>query len=248
MAKSIRAMVFGLALIIGTAGLTSCTPVLARDVVLDPERDTVVLLHGLGRSATAMWLLSERLEEAGYQVANIEYRSLRDTPEEILTDVSAQIRACCETQKGTLHFVGHSLGGLLIRAYLKDNRMSNLGHVVLMGSPNKGTELVDNLRDNWWFRYLGPTAKALGTRPDSFPNSLGRPDYRLGVIAGASESSNDALLPGPDDGMVSVESAKVEGMADFVLVETGHSAMRYNKDVAMQVVAFLKTGRFARQL
>ena len=107
--------------------------------------------------------------------------------------------------------------------------------------------MVDNLRHTWWFQLLGPTARALGTDAHSLPNSIGPPDYPLGVIAGVrSGLDNEALLPGADDGVVAVESTKVEGMADFVVVETGHSAMRYDKAVVRHTLRFLGTGEFDR--
>jgi pimeloyl-ACP methyl ester carboxylesterase len=210
------------------------------------DKEMVVVLHGLGRSKAAMWLLAARLEDGGYRVARVGYRSLEDTPEQILADVEEQIAACCIDRSPKLHFVGHSLGGLLIRAYLTDHAVPNLGRVVLVGTPNKGTEIVDNLRHKWWFQVLGPMAQALGTDADSFPNAIGPPDYPLGIIAGKTETANEDLLPGEDDGLVSVESTKIEGMTDFVVVETGHSRMRYDGDVARYVLSFLRKGKFER--
>ncbi len=211
------------------------------------SRDIVVVVHGLGRSKVAMWLLASRLESAGYRVARVGYRSLQNTPEQILDDISNQIAECCIGKSPKLHFVGHSLGGLLIRAYLTTNDIANLGNVVLIGTPNAGTEIVDNLRHNWWFKVLGPMANALGTDAASFPNSIGPPDYPVGVIAGKrGGTANDKLLPGEDDGLVSIESTKIDGMADFVVVETGHSSMRYDKGVFHHTLAFLKNSHFAQ--
>ncbi len=209
------------------------------------EREIVVLLHGLGRSNRAMWRLAERLEDDGFRVARVGYDSLRETPDEILDDIAAQIEACCIGKSAKLHFVGHSLGGLLVRAYLADKKIENLGGVVLIGTPNKGTEVVNNLREKWWFKWAGPTAKALSTDSDSFPNRIERPDYPLGVIAGIKPGAdNEHILPGEDDGLVAVESTKVKGMTDFVLIEAGHSALRNDKNVARQTVAFLRAGKF----
>jgi pimeloyl-ACP methyl ester carboxylesterase len=209
------------------------------------ERNVVVLLHGLGRSKSAMWLLAQRLETAGYQVESIGYRSLHRTPEQILTHLQSKVGNCCASSDTKIHFVGHSLGGLIVRAYLAKNKPPNLGRVVLLGTPNSGAHLADLYGDKWWFKLLGPTAQFLGTGRDSLPRSLPAPDYPVGVIAGiANRVSNDHILPGDDDGLVSVESTKLEGMTDFVVVQTGHSAMRYSSAVANQVVSFLKNGRF----
>jgi hypothetical protein len=209
------------------------------------EREMVVLLHGLGRSNTAMWLLARRLENAGFLVERVGYSSLRQSPEEIIAEVSSQIRGCCADHAPRLHFVGHSLGGLVIRAYLQDNPVAHLGRVVLIGTPNQGTPLVDRFQDHCLFALLGPTTGSLGTDGESLPHRLTTPHYPVGVIAGVVDRPlNDSLLPGPDDGLVPVESTKLEGMSDFVVVESGHSALRYDEEVANQVIAFLRRGKF----
>lgn len=214
---------------------------------LDFRRESVVLLHGLGRSQIAMQPLACRLEEAGFQVISLGYSSLRKGPEEILADITAELEELRIEKLERVHFVGHSLGGLLIRAYLTNHDLPNLGRVVLLGTPNAGAEVVDNLQEEWWFGILGPTAEALGTGEGSFPRSIGPPDYPLGVIAGFTDQSNEDYLPGPDDGLVTVASTKVSGMADFVVVETNHANMRRSEEVARHIQSFLKTGRFGEK-
>lgn len=217
------------------------------DGVTPRKSPLVVLLHRLGRSRSAMWLLAACLEEAGFRVERIGYSSLRRSPEEIIGDITRQIDACCTDGSHEVRFVGHSLGGLLIRAYLQENRVERLGSVVLVGTPNHGTGVVDKFRDNCLFSLLGPTTAALGTDADGLPNRLSRPYYPVGIVAGINQSEwNDDWLPGPDDGLVPVESTKLPGMADFIEVESSHLMMRYNKEVARQVIAFLRIGRFAR--
>lgn len=212
---------------------------------LDGSRPLVVLLHGLGRNASSMWLMARRLEDAGFDVHRIEYASLDTPPPDIVATVTRDIDHCCSDYPETVNFVGHSLGGLVIRSYLAQKRPSNLGRVVLVGTPNSGTELVDRFRDWKAFDLLGPTTAALGTDPQSLPASLPPPDYPVGVIAGVRGPGwNDHLLPGPDDGLVAVESTKLEGMADFIILEAGHSMMRYSGEVAEQVARFLKDGKF----
>ena len=209
------------------------------------DQELVVLLHGLGRTRTAMWWLADKLEDAGYQVKRIGYRSLMQSPAEIVEEVSPQINACCAAHSRKVHFVGHSLGGLVARAYLQENSVEHLGRVVLLGTPNHGSELVDHYRDHGLFRLLGPTTAALGTDEKSLPSKLEPPDYPVGVIAAAlSPERDNASIPGPDDGVVSVESNRLEGMKDFIQVSGGHSMMRYNAEVARQTIAFLRTGKF----
>jgi pimeloyl-ACP methyl ester carboxylesterase len=211
------------------------------------QRDTVVVLHGLGRNKSSMWLLADRIEAAGFSVERVGYKSLKDEPAEILANVRNTINACCAQRERPVHFVGHSLGGLLVRAYLADKPVKNLGRVVLIGSPSQGTPVVDSYQDHWWMKLAGPTANALGTGNTSFPKSLPPPDYALGVIAGKVERVIDfPSIPGDDDGLVPVESTRVEGMKDFVVVKAGHAMLRYNELAAEQAIAFLKFGQFLR--
>ncbi len=207
--------------------------------------EIVVLIHGLGRSNIAMWRLAGRLEDGGYEVHRVGYSSINTTADEVISGITNQINTCCAHDSRTVHFVGHSLGGLLIRAYLQDNRVYRLGRTVFIGTPNNGTEVADQFKDSDLVNFLVPMATELGTDEDSLPSKLAAPYYPVGVIAGVYDSDrNEGYLPGRDDGLVTVESTKIDGMADFIEIESGHSMMRYNKDVAKQVLFFLKQGEF----
>jgi len=209
--------------------------------------EQVVLLHGLGRSGRAMYLLRKRIGEAGFITHSVSYDSLKESPDLILEQVGLEIGECCKDNGLTVHFVGHSLGGLIIRAYLDQRPLDNLGRVVLLGTPNQGSKLVDKYGEEWLLRIMGPTVRELGTGEGSFPNRIGAPYYPIGIIAGTSSSNplTSESLPGPDDGLISVESTKLEGMTDFLQVDTSHSRLRYNETVAKEVVHFLKHGRFS---
>ncbi len=227
----------------------SCTPLTGPTGTTDATQsfETVVLLHGFGRSNTAMWLLAKRLKDAGYKVKRVGYDSLQSDPEEILQDISRQIADCCLDRERPVHFVGHSLGGLMIRAYLGKHKLKYMGKVVLIGAPNQGTPIVDIFKDSWWMQFAGPTASQLGTDNGSFPNTLPAPDYPLGIIAGVTENGFlSSRIPGQDDGLVPVESTYIDGMNDFIIIETNHTMMRYNEQVALQTIEFLKRGRFSK--
>ena len=212
------------------------------------NKEIIVLLHGLGRNNTSMWLLASRLEDAGYYVRRVDYGSLHQNPDEILAEISSQINQCCQKHGQSVHFVGHSLGGLMVRAYLQHNQVNKLGRVVLLGTPNQGTEATDHFSNSWLMKILGPTAKTLGTDADSFPKSLEAPYYPVGIIAGEISSQlNDPVIPGKDDGLVSVEATKIDTMTDFIIIETGHSMMRYDREVADQTIEFIKNGVFKQQ-
>ena len=233
-----------LLLVVAGIGISPAEPAPAGAAV----QETVVLLHGLGRSKASMWLLARRVENAGFHVVRIGYDSLHQTPGQILNAVTREMDTCCRALHGPIHFVGHSLGGLVIRAYLAEHPVKTLGRVVLIGTPNHGTPLVDRYHDSWWMGLAGPTAQALGTAPGSFPRSLPDPTYPVGVIAGLRNGGPTAdLIPGEDDGVVPVESTKVAGMSDFVVVDSGHALMRYSEEVARQTIAFLRWGAFLHE-
>jgi pimeloyl-ACP methyl ester carboxylesterase len=213
------------------------------------QSELVILLHGLGRGKSIMTPLKERLDKAGYATAVVDYKSIGRTPQDILADAAGQITAFRSDTVKKVHMVGHSLGGLLIRAYLDSIRVPNLGRVILIGSPSKGTPIVDYFRDSWLIDLAGPIAKSLGTDERSFPRTLGIPYYPVGIIAGISTTfNNDNLIPGEDDGIVPVESTKIEGMTDFISVPVSHSSMPKNETVGMQVIEFLTQGRFSKQV
>ena len=173
--------------------------------------EVVVLLHGLGRSNTAMWWLAGRLEDAGFEVHRVGYSSIKTTPAEMITAVTEQINNCCGAEPRSVHFVGHSLGGLLIRAYLQSYRPPVLGNTVLIGTPNGGTDIADYFKEHDFIEYFLPTATQLGTDPESLPNRLPPPDYPVGIIAGVVDSElGEHFFPGPNDGMVPVDSTRLE--------------------------------------
>lgn len=226
--------------------LSSCAAMTGGMVQADPARERVVLLHGFGRSTLAMGTLASKLEDAGYAVETIGYSSLTQDIEGIKSEVFAKIEACC-AGAARVHFVGHSLGGLLVRAYLGEHAFAALGNVVTLGSPSSGTEVVDHYKDKWYFPLAGPAAISLSTHGSEFLASLRPPTYNLGVIAGdAGDDGNEHIMPGKDDGLVRVESTKVPGMKDFIVLATTHWGMRRDDEVARQVVSFLRTGRFDR--
>ena len=213
-----------------------------------PSRDTVVLLHGLGGAPLWMKRLEWALEHDGYEVRNISYPSTRHPVEVLAREHLAPAVERIEVAPGArIHFVTHSLGGLVLRQYLSEIQPKNLGRVVMLGPPNHGSEVADRLHKNWFYKLvLGPSGQQLGTGTDDFPRRLGSVKFELGVIAG-NRSRNpffSPLLPGRDDGMVSVASTQVEGMSDFVVMRSSHNALMWRSPVIKQVRAFVTAGQF----
>ena len=211
-------------------------------------QNCVVLLHGLARTASSMEKLGKALTEADYLVSNVDYPS-RKFPIETLANMAVgQGIAECKTQKAKrISFVTHSLGGILVRQYMKIHQVPELSRVVMLAPPNHGSEVVDTLRNFPGFALLnGPAGLQLGTSLSAIPNTLGAVNFEVGVIAG-TRSINLILsnfLPNPDDGKVSLESAKVDGMKDFIALPTAHPFIMKNDLVIKQVLHFLKHGVF----
>jgi len=208
----------------------------------------VVVLHGLGRTATSMLLLAERLEDAGFEVHNFDYPSTEEPVEQLVDRLRSQVDRCCTAPGLPLHFVTHSLGGILVRVYLANSRPANLGRVVMLSPPNHGSEIVDTFGDNPLFDWaLGPAGQQLGTRQESLPNRLGPADFELGIITGSASLNplTSWLVSGQDDGKVSVESARLHGMTDFLVVPRTHTFIMNSTEVTSAVIRFLRSGTFS---
>ena len=218
--------------------------------VASADTENVILLHGLGRSRWSMRTMEKALTQSGYRVFNMGYPSTTKAIPDLAAELHVQVQHCCHTNR--THFVTHSLGGILVRSYLTHYPLDNLGRVVMLSPPNKGSELVDVLGKVGAFTFiLGPASGQLSTQPSGIPNQLnqrGPVDFELGVITG-NRSFNPLtswLIPGPDDGRVSVNSAQVAGMADFLVVPRTHTFIMSSRTVIEQTVNFLRTGKFER--
>ena len=212
------------------------------------DAEAVVLLHGLGRSDRAMRSLARRLAATGFRVHNLRYRSLTRAPDALAADLHAMLGECC-ADAGRVHFVTHSLGGVLLRAYLAEHALPNRGRVVMLAPPNRGSELGDLVARSRILRaVLGPTGRQLGTAGGSLPNRLPPADFELGVVAGTRSWNplGSWLIGDADDGIVAVASTRLEGMADFIALPVSHTAMPRSERAAAEAAHFLRHGRFQR--
>lgn len=229
-----------------------CSQAHARDAGESPSADQecIILLHGLGRTRRSMAPLAEALSAAGYRTVNWGYPSRTATVEALaMQTIPAALEQCPAAETTRIHFVTHSMGGLLVRYYLTRHAIEKLGRVVMLAPPNQGSEVCDVLRDKFFYRwYNGPAGRQLGTGPDDLPARLGPVDYPVGVIAGNAHSFFDAWLskriPGDDDGKVAVERTKVAGMADFVVLPYTHPFIMDADETIGQTIRFLRHGAF----
>lgn len=211
--------------------------------------ECVVLLHGLIRSSSSMETMADALRDDGFAVANIDYPS-RDFPIEELAPLAVGNGLDeCRAIEGVdqIHFVTHSLGGILVRQYLVDNDIPELSRVVMLGPPNQGSIAVDALIDVPGFDWInGPAGRQLGKGKESVPLSLGPATFELGVIAGdrSIDPIVSAVLDDPEDGRVTVDETKLEGMTDFVVVHHSHAFMMSMRVPIGLTIQFLRTGGF----
>ena len=212
------------------------------------EPEVVVLLHGLARTNRSMNRMQKELGTAGYTVYSLQYPSTTKPVEQLAEEDLAPLLARCEAvHRGKIHFVTHSLGGIVVRQYLTRHTLRNPGRLVMLAPPSQGSEAVDKLGHLTLFDWIyGPAGRQLGTTPDALPMQLPAPPIEVGVIAG-TRSANwilSRMIPGPDDGKVSVERTKLPGMADFTTVNSSHPFIMRNREVMDLTLAFLKNGSF----
>ena len=212
-------------------------------------QDDVILLHGLCRTSRSMSKMERALTDAGFRVHNVAYPSRTAAVATLADDTISKAVADCNQNGGQIHFVTHSLGGILVRSYLTRHTVPSLGRVVMLGPPNRGSEVVDKIGGWSMFEWInGPAGHELGTGPDSTPNKLGPATFPVGIIAGDRSINwiNSALIPGTDDGKVSIERTKLDGMADHIVIHATHPMMMRHREAIRQTIHFLRNGAFER--
>lgn len=208
----------------------------------------VILLHGIARSSKHMAALAKYLQQDGYEVLNLDYPSTKYSIENLVDLVHKEL-VCkiCHAKK--VHFVGYSMGALLVRAMLSKYRPTNLGRVVQLAPPNAGSEVADFFGKTWIYnKFYGPAGQQLGTKYKKLSSTLGVVDYELGVIAGnfSIDPISSLIISEESDGKVSVKNTKVKGMKDHIVLNASHTFFPSHKAVLKQTAFFLKYGSFQR--
>ncbi|MFT7098872.1 MAG: esterase/lipase [Rickettsiales bacterium] len=215
--------------------------------LVENGKEYVVILHGIARSKSHMQDLADYLSKNNYDVINLDYPStdhdLEKLTKIIKKDISTKI-----TQDKKVNFVGYSMGGVLVRVILGQQKYKNMGRVVQLAAPNGGSEVSDFVKDWWIYKKIyGPAGQQLTTDQQKIAKLLGKKvDYELGIIAGnfTIDPISSALIPGDDDGKVSIESTKLQGMKDHIVISASHTFFPSNKKVQLQTLNFLQNGEF----
>lgn len=208
-------------------------------------KETVVLVHGLWMPGWAMALLALRLRRCGFRTVVFSYPAVRNSLSQNALQLS---RFVARIAAPRIHFVGHSLGGLLVLQMLADYSEPRTGRVVLAGSPYGGNVVASKLaRSALGRRLIGcGMAQSLGQQT---PPCTDR--YAVGVIAGCRRLGMGALVggvPRPNDGVVTVEETRVPDARDHIVLKVSHSGMLISTGLARQICAFLQHGHFLRTL
>lgn len=222
-------------------------PARAQDTTPQPQQDYVVLLHGIGRSASAMDKMADDLRGRGYAVLNLNYESRKYDIAALAARMDAEVTAFNADKTRRINFVGHSMGALVIRAYLHQRRPENLGRVVAIGSPNSGSEVADFLSAFGAYEsFYGPAGQQLTTTYDLSQVLDKKPNYEVGVIAGdrTIDPLSTLIIPGADDGKVSIKSTHIDGEKDHIVLHANHATMPMNAAVIIETAHFLQYGFF----
>ncbi len=210
--------------------------------------DVVILVHGLGRTSKSFRKMARHLAQRGYEVCNIDYPSrkynIQTLAEKCLRPV---INTRLSDPERKVHFVTHSMGGIMVRWCLKKYSLENIGRIVMLAPPNQGSEVVDFLKARRFIRsIMGPAFRQLSTDPDGFVNTLGEVNADIGIIAGKRSIGgiHSILIPGPSDGKVSVARTRLNTMADFTVVRRAHTFIMNADEVIDAATRFIETGRF----
>lgn len=208
-----------------------------------------ILLHGLGRSSWSMNKIARALRKNGYVVWNESYPSTKKSIAELAPVIKEALAFCEEENIPEVYVVTHSLGGILARFYLQNEVPPALKKIVMLAPPNKGSEVADAYKEWLWYQWFtGPAGQELGTDAASIPNTLQPISIPVGVIAGTVSSDPwfSGLFNGDNDGKVSVESAQLAEMTDFITVQSGHTFIMRSDIVIEQILYFFENTSFKK--
>lgn len=206
----------------------------------------VVLIHGIVRSSKSMQSLADALKSTPVTVVGFDYPSTRKS----IAESAEYLQRVLSSLEGIdeIDVVVHSMGGLLLRTYLQQTgaqRDKRLRRMVMLGTPNHGARMANVVQKNVLFQWVyGPAGQQLVEESEGFIARLPVPDFEFAIIVGAAgdETGWNPLIPGDDDGTISVDCTRLAGASDFITFRSQHSFMMDDKPVIAATLRFLETG------
>lgn len=205
----------------------------------------VILIHGIGRSSKSFTEMAERMTSDGYTVVGFDYPSTQVPIPECADYLHKVIQSLDGIE--SIDLVGHSMGGLVMRAYQMNHSCKRFHRAVMLGVPNKGAKMADFLKSNPLFKMvLGPAGQQLASDDDGLISRLPTPSFEFGVLAGGRSGPKgyNPILPGDNDMTVTVASTRLPGAADFVLLPVIHSFLMSDERAIQATINFLKSAQF----
>ena len=220
-----------------------------RYIKKDSGKELVILLHGIKDKPYMMWKLENNLKKANYSVLNLHYPSVDAEMDSILNLLHSRIDSL-DNVYGKIHFVTHSLGGIVVRAYLSQYDNQDFKSMVMIAPPNKGAIMAERFEDFFLYKWMyGETGQKLGKDSSDYWQQFSPPDIPFGVIAGGLKNGSgfNPLIPGDDDGTVGVEETRIKGARDFIVLTGLHTSLLWQDSTVQQVLYFLKHGKFNKK-
>jgi len=211
----------------------------------DNSREIVILLHGIGRTPFDMLAMAIGAKNAGFRVRNWGYRSRRKPILELASELEEEVQRLSSVS--TIHFVGHSMGGLVARALLATRPPDNVGRLVMIGTPNAGSCVAEFLGEWWLYKKLmGPAGQDLRSGPRGIARTLGIPQCEFGIIAGGTGKrwGMNPFIPGDNDATVAVAETYLDGALDFLLLPYPHPFIQSFPRTIRNTIHFLRHGHF----
>jgi pimeloyl-ACP methyl ester carboxylesterase len=201
--------------------------------------ETIVLVHGIWMNRLAMQLLRRRLQHRGYQVVSFGFPSIMVKAEQNVRRLASFV---ARIEAPMLHFVGHSLGGMITLRMLMTLLPQRPGRIVLLGSPVAGSYIAQRVGSNPVGRWL------LGGSRDLLEMGVTwTGNHEVGVIAGLGGLGLGMVFRGlsqPHDGTVALVETSVPHSADHISLPVTHTGLLVSRQVVDAIDLFLKTGGF----
>ena len=215
------------------------------------DKSVFIIFHGIYGESKDLQHISNILNVKGYPVVNIQYPTtthpIEEMTEKYITPViEKQIKNLnilnsnlkTEDQKNLkINFIVHSMGSVLLRYYLKNHKIDNMGKVMFISPPSHGSPLSDNPISDSIPYFLGPAVSQIKTDKNSFINTLGEPDYQCYILIG-DHSDNflySFIIPGKDDGMIPFSTAGLQSCSMKVIINTTHTSILESEDTFREI-------------